>query len=123
LLIRRVPHVSAEPWTNTNSRPQSKNCTSYRVSPTDGWQLTSPNSEGPTPRLRYQHRQRRGPGVRVRRYQPPVHDSVHSKPFTFGMALEEFGHAKVATHVGVEPSSDAFNSSSCRTGQTGRSTP
>jgi glutaminase len=33
-----------------------------------------------------------------------------SKPFTFGMALEEFGHAKVATHVGVEPSGDAFNS-------------
>jgi glutaminase len=33
-----------------------------------------------------------------------------SKPFTFGMALEEFGHAKVANHVGVEPSGDAFNS-------------
>jgi glutaminase len=33
-----------------------------------------------------------------------------SKPFTFGMALEEFGHAKVAQHVGVEPSGDAFNS-------------
>src|SRR4029077_8701513 len=33
-----------------------------------------------------------------------------SKPFTFGMALEQFGHAKVTTIVGVEPSGDAFNS-------------
>jgi len=32
-----------------------------------------------------------------------------SKPFTFGMALEAFGHAKVARHVGVEPSGEAFN--------------
>jgi glutaminase len=32
-----------------------------------------------------------------------------SKPFTFGMALEEFGHDKVSEHVGVEPSGDAFN--------------
>ena len=33
-----------------------------------------------------------------------------SKPLTFGMALEEFGHRKVSEHVGVEPSGDAFNS-------------
>src|SRR5262245_24457254 len=33
-----------------------------------------------------------------------------SKPFTFGMALEELGHEKVMRHVGVEPSGDAFNS-------------
>ena len=33
-----------------------------------------------------------------------------SKPFTFGMALEEFGCDKVLRHVGVEPSGDAFNS-------------
>ena len=33
-----------------------------------------------------------------------------SKPFTFGMALEIYGQAKVAEHVGVEPSGDAFNS-------------
>jgi glutaminase len=33
-----------------------------------------------------------------------------SKPFTFGMALEEFGQRKVFEHVGVEPSGDAFNS-------------
>ncbi len=33
-----------------------------------------------------------------------------SKPFTFGMALEELGHDKVFQHVGVEPSGDAFNS-------------
>ena len=33
-----------------------------------------------------------------------------SKPFTYGMALEEFGAAKVFEHVGVEPSGDAFNS-------------
>jgi glutaminase len=33
-----------------------------------------------------------------------------SKPFTFGMAIEELGHEKVFRHVGVEPSGDAFNS-------------
>ena len=33
-----------------------------------------------------------------------------SKPFTFGLALEELGHDKVFQHVGVEPSGDAFNS-------------
>jgi glutaminase len=33
-----------------------------------------------------------------------------SKPFTFGMAIEEYGHEEVARHVGVEPSGDAFNS-------------
>jgi glutaminase len=32
-----------------------------------------------------------------------------SKPFTFGIALETHGPAKVAQHVGVEPSGDAFN--------------
>jgi glutaminase len=32
-----------------------------------------------------------------------------SKPFTFGMALEELGYEKVWQHVGVEPSGDAFN--------------
>ena len=33
-----------------------------------------------------------------------------SKPFTYGMALEEFGEQEVSRHVGVEPSGDAFNS-------------
>jgi glutaminase len=33
-----------------------------------------------------------------------------SKPFTFGIALEELGPAKVANHVGVEPSGEPFNS-------------
>lgn len=33
-----------------------------------------------------------------------------SKPFTYGMALEVYGSAKVSQHVGVEPSGDAFNS-------------
>jgi len=33
-----------------------------------------------------------------------------SKPFTFGMALEELGHDAVARYVGVEPSGEAFNS-------------
>lgn len=33
-----------------------------------------------------------------------------SKPFTYGMALEIYGADKVAEHVGVEPSGDAFNS-------------
>lgn len=32
-----------------------------------------------------------------------------SKPFTFGIAVEELGHEKVSRHVGVEPSGDAFN--------------
>jgi len=33
-----------------------------------------------------------------------------TKPFTFGMALEELGHEEVWRYVGVEPSGDAFNS-------------
>ena len=33
-----------------------------------------------------------------------------SKPFTFGMAIEEFGHDTVWQYVGIEPSGDAFNS-------------
>jgi glutaminase len=33
-----------------------------------------------------------------------------SKPFTFGMAVEELGHEKVFQHVGVEPSGEPFNS-------------
>jgi glutaminase len=32
-----------------------------------------------------------------------------SKPFTFGMAIEEFGQERVLQRVGVEPSGDAFN--------------
>src|ERR1700704_6171204 len=41
--------------------------------------------------------------------QPFTIQSI-SKPFTFGMAIEEMGHAKVVQHVGVEPSGDSFNS-------------
>ena len=41
--------------------------------------------------------------------QPFTIQSI-SKPFTFGMALEAFGHDKVWQHVDVEPSGDAFNS-------------
>jgi len=33
-----------------------------------------------------------------------------SKPFVFGMALEEHGRDEVLKHVGVEPSGDSFNS-------------
>jgi glutaminase len=33
-----------------------------------------------------------------------------SKPFTFGMALQELGRERVHERVGVEPSGDAFNS-------------
>lgn len=33
-----------------------------------------------------------------------------SKPFTFGLAIEELGRDTVLRHVGVEPSGDAFNS-------------
>ena len=32
-----------------------------------------------------------------------------SKPFTYGMAIEELGRDKVFQHVGIEPSGDAFN--------------
>ncbi|MGE3956972.1 MAG: glutaminase A [Vicinamibacterales bacterium] len=32
-----------------------------------------------------------------------------SKPFTFGLAIETYGADRVARHVGVEPSGDAFN--------------
>jgi len=39
-----------------------------------------------------------------------------SKPFTFGMAIEEFGPSRVARHVGVEPSGDAFNAISLQSG-------
>src|SRR5262249_48942972 len=39
-----------------------------------------------------------------------------SKPLTFGMALEAFGHEKVARHVGVEPSGDAFNAIELQSG-------
>jgi glutaminase len=33
-----------------------------------------------------------------------------SKPFTFGIAVEELGAGKVSQHVGVEPSGEPFNS-------------
>lgn len=39
-----------------------------------------------------------------------------SKPFTFGMALEILGAAKVAEHVGVEPSGDVFNAITLQSG-------
>jgi glutaminase len=41
--------------------------------------------------------------------QPFTIQSI-SKPLTFGMALQEFGHEQVWQHVDVEPSGDAFNS-------------
>jgi glutaminase len=47
--------------------------------------------------------------------QPFTIQSV-SKPFTFGIALEELGHSKVSEYVGVEPSGDAFNSIELQTG-------
>jgi len=39
-----------------------------------------------------------------------------SKPFTFGMAVEDLGHEKVLRHVGVEPSGDAFNAIELQSG-------
>ena len=39
-----------------------------------------------------------------------------SKPFTFGMALEEMGPDEVRRFVGVEPSGDVFNSISLQNG-------
>lgn len=39
-----------------------------------------------------------------------------SKPFTFGMAIDELGHERVLQHVGVEPSGDAFNSIELQSG-------
>src|SRR5499427_2261058 len=41
--------------------------------------------------------------------QPFTIQSV-SKPFTFGMAIEELGHERVFQRVGVEPSGEPFNS-------------
>ena len=41
--------------------------------------------------------------------QPFTIQSI-SKPFTFGMAVEELGQDKVFQHVGVEPSGEPFNS-------------
>jgi glutaminase len=41
--------------------------------------------------------------------QPFTIQSI-SKPFTFGMAIEELGDNKVFEHVGVEPSGEPFNS-------------
>jgi len=41
--------------------------------------------------------------------QPFTIQSI-SKPFTFGIALEECGHDTLMRHVGVEPSGDVFNS-------------
>ena len=39
-----------------------------------------------------------------------------SKPFVFGMAIEECGHAEVFKRVDVEPSGDAFNAIELQTG-------
>jgi glutaminase len=39
-----------------------------------------------------------------------------SKPFTFGMALEQLGRDAVMRHVGVEPSGDPFNSIELQSG-------
>jgi glutaminase len=39
-----------------------------------------------------------------------------SKPFAFGMAIEDLGHERVLRHVGVEPSGDAFNAIELQTG-------
>ncbi len=39
-----------------------------------------------------------------------------SKPFTYGMAIEELGHEKVFQHVGIEPSGDAFNAIELQSG-------
>ena len=43
-------------------------------------------------------------------YDRPFTIQSISKPFTFGLVLDELGHEKVFEHVGVEPSGDAFNS-------------
>jgi glutaminase len=39
-----------------------------------------------------------------------------SKPFTFGIAIDELGHDKVFERVGVEPSGEPFNSIQLETG-------
>jgi glutaminase len=43
-------------------------------------------------------------------YDKPFTIQSISKPFTFGLTLDEFGHERVLQHVGVEPSGDPFNS-------------
>jgi glutaminase len=47
--------------------------------------------------------------------QPFTIQSI-SKPFTFGMAIEELGAPKVFEHVGVEPSGEPFNSIELQSG-------
>jgi glutaminase len=47
--------------------------------------------------------------------QPFTIQSI-SKPFTFGMAIEELGHDRVFQRVGVEPSGEPFNSIQLETG-------
>jgi glutaminase len=49
-------------------------------------------------------------------YDRPFTIQSISKPFTFGLAIEEFGEERVARHVGVEPSGDAFNSIALQNG-------
>lgn len=39
-----------------------------------------------------------------------------SKPFTFGLAIEDLGHEAVRARVGVEPSGDAFNAIELQSG-------
>jgi glutaminase len=39
-----------------------------------------------------------------------------SKPFTYGLAMEDVGRTKVLTKIGVEPTGDAFNSISLQPG-------
>jgi glutaminase len=43
-------------------------------------------------------------------YDLPFTIQSVSKPFTYGMVVEELGYDRVSRHVGVEPSGDAFNS-------------
>src|SRR5262245_57134426 len=49
-------------------------------------------------------------------YDRPFTIQSISKPFTFGLALEAYGRDKVAQHVGVEPSGDAFNAIELQSG-------
>jgi glutaminase len=55
-------------------------------------------------------------------HQPFTIQSI-SKPFTFGIAIEELGREKVWQHVGVEPSGDAFNAIELQSGSNRPYTP
>ncbi len=89
-------------------------------SPRAGWRRTSPSSRGPT-RAGSASAWPPPTGTSTRwatRASPFTIQSI-SKPFVYGLALEDRGKPAVLARVGVEPTGDAFNEISLESG-TGR---